>query len=175
MIDVQGPKGLGGWLILVGIGVVTSPIRIFASVFPVYSTLFTDGTWQAMTVVGSEFYNPYFAALIAGEIVANLILLAASIVLIYLFFNKHYLFPRVYIYVLIGSALFVFLDAWLVSRIFPGAPMFDATTAAPFLGALFGALIWVPYMLVSERVRLTFVEGRTSAVRVKTGVRTADE
>jgi hypothetical protein len=159
MTDGKGPKGLGGWLIVVGIGVVSTPIRMLVSALPVYWSIFTDGTWQAITSKSSEFYNPYFARLVVGEVIVNLILFGLSICLIYLFFKKHHRFPRLYIYMLIGSLLFVFLDAWLVSKVFPGIPFFDAEMALPLWGALFGALIWVPYMLVSERVRLTFVEG----------------
>jgi len=37
-------EGLGGWLILVGLGIVVSPIRIIAQVYPSYSAIFSDGT-----------------------------------------------------------------------------------------------------------------------------------
>ena len=36
-------KGLSGWLILVGIGIVFSPIRILATTVPVFQPIFTDG------------------------------------------------------------------------------------------------------------------------------------
>jgi len=49
-------KGLGGWLILVGIGVVLSPIRLLGLIIQVYKPIFEDGTWEALTTVGSESY-----------------------------------------------------------------------------------------------------------------------
>ena len=58
MDEIDEKKGLGGWLILVGLGVVLTPIRILATYIPIYKPIFEDGTWEALTTVGSEAYNP---------------------------------------------------------------------------------------------------------------------
>lgn len=158
MTDDSKLKGLGGWLILVGIGVVMNPIRLLVTLVPIYKPIFEDGTWEALTTEGSEVYRPYFGSLLIGEIAFNAIILAASIYLIYLFFSKHYLFPKLFIGVAAASLIFIPLDAWMVSKVFPGEPMFDPETAAEFVRALIVGAIWVPYMLVSERVRETFVD-----------------
>jgi len=36
-------KGLGGWLVLVGIGVVLAPLRQLAIFIPIYLSVFTEG------------------------------------------------------------------------------------------------------------------------------------
>ena len=150
-------KGLGGWLILVGIGVVLSPIRLLVIYIPIYKPIFEDSTWEALTTVGSEVYNPLWAPLLLGEIAFNSILVVASLYLLYLFFSKHYFFPKFYIGIVVVTFIFIPLDAWVVTRVLPGEPMFDPETTKEFARALIGVVIWVPYMLVSKRVRATFV------------------
>ncbi|MGD8841462.1 MAG: DUF2569 domain-containing protein [Gammaproteobacteria bacterium] len=167
-IEVQTPeddqdqklKGLGGWLILVGFGVVAAPIRMLTQFVPVYMPIFSDGTFGALIDPDSDYYIPYFGAYIVGEIFCNAIILLASIYLIYLFFSKHHLFPRLYILIVAGSLFFILLDAWVGMYFFPGDPFMDEAMARDFGRVLIGALIWIPYMLVSKRVKLTFVEHR---------------
>ncbi len=158
MTESNELKGLSGWLILVGLGVVMSPIRLLVAYVPIYKPIFEDGTWEALTTVGSEAYNPYLGALLIGEVAFNSIMVVVSLYLIFLFFSKHYLFPKVYIGIVAVSLIFIPLDAWLVTKIFPGEPMFDSETTKEFMRVLIGGLIWVPYMLISKRVRATFVE-----------------
>lgn len=151
-------KGLGGWLILVGIGVVLGPIRLLATLIPTFKPVFEDGVWEALTTEGSEAYTPYFSSLIVGEIVFNTIIVTASIYLIYLFFTKHYLFPKIYIGIVAASLVFIPLDAWVATIVFPDEPMFDPATTKEFMKSLITGVIWVPYMLFSKRVKVTFVE-----------------
>ncbi|MBN2834393.1 MAG: DUF2569 domain-containing protein [Candidatus Delongbacteria bacterium] len=151
-------KGLSGWLILVGIGVVLSPIRLLVTTVSVFQPIFTDGTWEALTTVGSEVYNPLWGPLLIGEVLYNLCMVLASTYLIYLFFSKHHRFPSFYIAIFAVSLIFIPLDAWLISFVMPGEPMFDPDTAKEYGRVLVVGLIWVPYMLKSKRVKVTFVE-----------------
>ena len=150
--------GLGGWLVLVGIGVVISPIRLIVKLIPTYKPLFENGSWEILTTEGTEAYIPYFSSLLIGEIVFNALMVAATIYSIYLFFSKHHLFPKLYIGIVAASLIFIPLDAWVVSMVIPGEPMFDPDTTNEFMRSLIVGAIWVPYMLVSKRVKLTFVE-----------------
>ncbi|WP_341503939.1 DUF2569 domain-containing protein [Gallaecimonas sp. GXIMD4217] len=163
MTDKKELKGLGGWLILVGIGVVITPIRLLVVYLPLYLPLFQDGTWAALTTPGSDYYTPYFGALLIGEILFNTAMLLASCCLIYLFFARHHRFPRLYIALNLTALVFIPLDAWLVTQLFPQEPMFDADTAKEFARSLFACLVWVPYMLVSKRVKATFIEKRPAS------------
>lgn len=154
----NGKKGLGGWLILVGIGVIIAPITMLVKFLPIYIPIFENGTWEMLTTVGSEAYNPLWGPLLIGELIYNLAMVIVSTYLIYLFFTKHYLFPKLYVAIVAVSLVFIPLDAWVVSLVVPTTSIFDAETTKEFLRTLIGAFIWVPYMLVSHRVKATFVE-----------------
>ncbi len=151
-------KGLGGWLILFGIIIILSPIRLLVTYIPPILKMFNDGTWEALTTVGSEAYHPLWGSLLIGEIIFNLGIVAAFIYLIYLFFSKHYLLPKFFIAIAVVSLIFISLDAWLVKLVQPNEPMFDPETTIQFARTLILGLIWIPYMLVSKRVKATFVE-----------------
>ena len=158
MNDDSEIKGLGGWLILVGIGVIIAPIRLLVMNIPNYVHIFKNGTWEALTTVGSESYRPFWEPLLIGELTYISIMAALSIYLIYLFFSKHYLFPKLYIILAALSIIFIILDTWLANIVLPNKPMFDPETTREFVRILITALIWVPYILFSRRVKATFVE-----------------
>lgn len=158
MSDNNELKGLRGWLILVGIGVVIGPFSLMYRFGPTFYSIFTDGTFQILTNVDSEAYHPLWGPLLIGEALYNLLMVLASAYLIYLFFSKHYLFPKVYIAIVGISLVFIPLDAWLSSFVITDEAMFDPATTKEFFRTLISGIIWVPYMLVSKRVKATFVE-----------------
>lgn len=151
-------KGLGGWLVLVGLGVVLAPIRQLAALIPVYPPIFTEGYWEELTTVGSAAYHPLWGPLIIGEIVVNSAIVLVQLYLIYLFFSKHYRFPKFYISLILFSFVFIVFDAWLATFVLPGEPMFDDSTIKEVSRAIGAAVVWIPYMLISKRVEATFVE-----------------
>ncbi len=162
MVEKNELKGLQGWLILVGIGIVAAPVRMLYSLVPVYKPIFEDGSWEAISVMTSELYNPSLSYLIIGEIIINAIIFIGALTLIYYYFKKHYLFPKVYISLILLSLIFIPLDAWIVTKVLPGETMFDPETMKEFLKTILAVVIWVPYMLISERVKLTFVKNTLS-------------
>lgn len=157
-------RGLGGWLVLLGIGVVLSPIRIFATTATSYLPFFVNGSWQVLTSEDSSAYHPLWGAIIISEAVFNLSMIVGSTWALFLFFSKSYLFPRVYITVALAALVFIPLDAWVVSLVLPEQPMFDEAGARDFGRTFVSSLIWIPYLLNSKRVKATFVEGQPAAV-----------
>ena len=158
MTDNIELKGLGGWLILVGIGVVIGPFRLAAEFVPLYYGIFTDGSFEILTSPGSEAYHSLWGPLLIFETVFNLLMILASSYLIYLYFSKNYIFPKIYITIVLFSLVFIPADAWLASFVLPDEPMFDPITTKEFARTLFISVVWVPYMLISKRVKSTFVE-----------------
>ena len=88
-------NGLRGWLILVGMIVVIAPFRTAYEYGPLFYSIFTDGTFEILTTLGSESYHHLWGPLLVFEAVSNSLMVLASFCLIYLFFSKHYLFPRI--------------------------------------------------------------------------------
>ncbi len=52
---------------LVGLGIVLSPLRIVGLVFPAYSEMFSNGSWEILTTPGAEAYDPLWAPFLYGE------------------------------------------------------------------------------------------------------------
>lgn len=156
-------KGLGGWLILVIIGLFAA---VALQAYGAYEsiTLFTNGTAEFLSDPSSEVYIPSYAGVLKFELVAEIIFLAAAIYLIYLFFRKSKLFPNYYIIFLIASAVYVALDyGILASMSFPAEAKEIIDEALSEQGteiarAFIGALIWGSYMAKSKRVKATFIE-----------------
>lgn len=146
----QPYEGLRGWLILVGIGVTLAPIRVTLTTFQTCMDVFANGKWDAITI-------PLMKPFIIVEIVTNMGMAIGATIAAYFFYTKNRNFPKLYIGIQIFSLILILLDAEVASRINPEIPMFDPETNREITRALIGTLIWVPYMLVSKRVKATFV------------------
>jgi hypothetical protein len=157
----DGPVGLSGWLVLVGIGVVVSPLRLAYFLLQTYLPMFRDGTWETVTTPGSASYHPFWGPLLLGEIIVNSAFILMSIYLLYLFFRKSSRFPKTYVVFLIANFSFILADAFAAQVVLPDQPVLDPQTGREFGRAVFAAVVWIPYMLVSKRVKNTFV--RTDA------------
>jgi hypothetical protein len=156
--EINQPERLGGWLVLVGIGIVISPFRLVAHLFSAYSSVFSNGAWEILTTPGTEAYSPLWAPLVYGEIAVNGGLVLVTTYIAFLFFSRKKIFPKWYIGTLLFNLLFIFADALVVSFMRPDITVFDADTTKEFGRSLVSALIWIPYMLISKRVKKTFVK-----------------
>jgi hypothetical protein len=154
------PKGLGGWLILVGLSVILSPFILIAQVNQLYGEMleWEDGTWDLLTTPGTEYYIEGFAPLIIAELSVNLSLILFGFILVFLFFKKHYRFPKLYIYYLAIPLIIIPFDDHVASRVLD-VEAFDSEITKDYFQSWIAALIWIPYMLISKRVKSTFVEG----------------
>ena len=156
----SGPAGLAGWLVLVCLGLIVTPIRLAVFLLQTYPPIFRDGTWQRITTPGAGAYHPVWGPLLVFEIIINAAFIATSIYLLFLFFQRSWRFPGIYVAFLVVNLLFMFADALAVHFILPGRPLFDSESGAELGRAILSVVIWVPYMFLSRRVKNTFV--RTS-------------
>ncbi|MDQ1813277.1 DUF2569 domain-containing protein [Massilia sp. CCM 9210] len=151
-------EGLNGWLLIVGIGLLLTPLRMLY-VFPaLYVNLFGSAHWVDMTTPGTGTYHSAWKPLIFTEVAFNCGMLLASLLLLYLFFSKKRGFPMLFIVLHVAGILFIVCESMIIHLILPAEPLFDPDTASDLVRSLLMALIWVPYMLVSDRVEQTFVE-----------------
>jgi hypothetical protein len=164
MADLSQLRGLGGWLILVGLGLCLGPVAQ-------YSVLFRD-TKLLLTGNAGLLADSYTAVHTAGyswflgfEVLVESGLLGANIWLLFLFFKKRYSFPRAYLLFLFASVAFVllkygfFLHAfWTASGQVRGG--LDEAMSEQEINAassILTVLIWSLYITKSKRVKATFV------------------
>ena len=153
--DKKDLEGIGGWLIVVAIGLFLSPL------YSIYSLIlgipaYINSKWQALTTPGSFHYHPSWAPLLLGELTVNICLLAFYILLLILFFKKRQIFPAMFIIIRIAAVIFIAFDYF--------ASLMLNTTTAVQSGHSFKevtqqgiyTLIWSLYMVNSIRVKLTF-------------------
>lgn len=157
MSEEKQLEGIGGWLIIIAIGIVLTPIRVVYNMWLVYPQIFSDGTWETLTTQGTPSYHPFWGPILVCEIGINTLLIVAWLFMAYLFFSKKKMFPKMYIFMMLFSLVFIVLDAFAIKIVIPDMAIFDPETTKEVFRSVIGVAIWVPYMLVSKRVRNTFV------------------
>jgi hypothetical protein len=148
--------GIKGWLILVAIGVVMTPIINTISFFERSQQLFLSGGWEALTTQGNETYNALWAPILSVELLINCCYILAWLYIVYMFFSKSKNFPKWFIRITIFTVVFCVGDAIAVNMILPNEPLFDPDSAKELARSVLIFFIWVPYMMVSKRVGATF-------------------
>jgi hypothetical protein len=146
--------GIGGWLILVAIGMIVSFLRIakdFVSTWPAYSV----ESWAALTTRGGERYHYLWGPYLSWALLANIAMLVVLVLTIVLFFKRRRIFPRVFIGYMALGAVVSMLDV-TVTQMIPTAKA-EPTGTADLARVFIGCGIWIPYMVMSRRVRNTFV------------------
>jgi hypothetical protein len=143
----QELTGLGGWLILVGIGLVWGVIGGFINIFTGF------GIWA---------YAGFLKG-IAYELV-NLLNLVLCGFTVFLFFTKSRKFPTVFIVLLVVGIIVGIVNISIVGSALSSTMGRGDAAAAMGVGMGFGlfiniifTVIWIAYTLKSRRVKNTFV------------------
>jgi transglutaminase-like putative cysteine protease len=150
-------QGLGGWLILLGIGLVGAIIMqivLFVKLGPIYST----SNWRAITDSANPAFDAMTAPMLLFELFTRLTLFCFAILLVVFFFQKRRIFPLLAVIYLSLQFVATSVDVGLAqtrkvttvtTNVHP-----QATTA---VGPTFLSLvIWSLYFSRSKRVKLTF-------------------
>jgi len=154
--DASKPEGLGGWLILVAIGLCVQPVLLLKAIADNVA-IFDPDTWRALTTPGVPAYHPLWAPLLLGETGVNLVLFAWSGVLLYVFFAKRRGFPRLVV-AYMGVSLAAVLADLALARAIPSAQAHLTASDYRQVGrSAISAAVWIPYFLRSRRVAATFV------------------
>ncbi|PKA13304.1 hypothetical protein CH372_04275 [Leptospira meyeri] len=167
MSGEENLKSLKGWLFLVGLGLIVYPVRLAFVMGPLFYNILTDGSYEYLTTPGTESYHPLWKPLLIFEGTFNGLMILFSFLLTYLFFKKHYQFPKAYIVFTFLPVILLPLDAWLGSLVLKDEPMFDLDTSKEIVRSIVGAVIWIPYMFLSKRVKATFVEEKPETVKTE--------
>jgi len=147
-------NGLGGWLLLIGLSIVISPINILRGIAESASA-YSLSSWHTLTNPSGGAYHSLWAPLLIFDLLANLTLLGCSILLVMLYFKKRRIFPKLYVAFLLSNAFILLADHF-------GTQLLDRQTSGiddtrSVARALAACMIWIPYMLQSRRVKATFL------------------
>jgi len=152
------PRGIGGWLILVVIGLVLTPFRVGYFLLTTHWPIFRDGAWPILTTPGTEAYHPLWGPLIVFEIVGNLGCIALAVIGLWLLLRKSRHAPRAVTGLLAWAALFGVIDYFAGDLIPAVAAEPDPNDLGQLARTLVSAAIWIPYFRLSRRVKATFTE-----------------
>lgn len=153
----QQPPPIGGWLIVVAVGLVISILQNLGNLIRTLPLL-GDSIWPRLTNPASPVYHPYWRVVIIYELVAACFYVVANVIAFILFFGKRRAFP-IFTVVLIPTLLIIgFIDHYLAGLIPAMAETEAHTRGAYLLAVKFITLhLWIPYFLISKRVKATFV------------------
>jgi hypothetical protein len=154
----DGPKGFGGWLILPMIGLIISPFTMGFQFFNDLLPALNADVWRKLTDASLPGHRPMLAPLIIFEVVANVAMFAFTLVVAWFFFNKSRRTPRLYVIWMALLAATQIIDAIMVSSV--GLPV-AGSSGRDIIRSVIAGAIWIPYFLVSKRVKNTFVEPRS--------------
>jgi len=98
-----------------------------------------------------------WAPVVIYELIGNAALLLAYVALLVLFVKRSTKFPRLFIRIAAFTLPFLVVDAWLCSLLPLDEPALDPATVRRLVASTAALAIWVPYMLLSKRVRNTFI------------------
>jgi len=155
--EEENLEGIKGWLILVAIGIIISPIGIAIEIYTSYIKPYSSEAWKLLTTPESPIYNPFWKPFIISGIIIDSIVLLLAIYMVYLFFTKKSSFPKWYIGIMLYNIFIIIVANYALKLFIPNEEVFDHDTIKELSRTLFRAAIWIPYMLVSKRVKATFV------------------
>lgn len=145
--------GIGGWLILPMLGIVLSVIIL---PFAIYGqNIQVIEYWDELTNSQSDTFIPLFKELIYFELLGNAILYTLLLFLCYVFFTKKKLAIKIYIFFQLFALVLTISDIILAGTLLDLEV--EASDIRDIFRALIGCAIWIPYFLVSKRVKNTFV------------------
>lgn len=141
------PSNFGGWIILVLIGLVIRP-------FGYLIQLFTSNYFNADNLNSLSSKNEFFTFAYTYEVIGIVTMFFFSVFLLILFLSYRNSLPRFYIIFLILCLVYVTIDSVIANVLLEKSV---AYSYGNIIGTIIGCAIWIPYFLISQRVKETFV------------------
>ncbi|EZP78232.1 hypothetical protein H839_05819 [Parageobacillus genomosp. 1] len=152
-------QGIRDWLILIAVGVVFAPVfQLFKVAF--YYDILTTQTWAFYTDPTAPFYQPILKPLLYLQVFGNVSLLILSIVVMVHFFKKKETLPKMLVTFFSSNFLLGSIGYYMVTLIPQDTPIeqiarLKSAEEIVIMGIM--CIIWIPYLLVSKRVKNTFM------------------
>jgi Domain of Unknown Function with PDB structure (DUF3857)/Protein of unknown function (DUF2569) len=149
--DYQGIQEtpIGGWLVLVAIGLSITPVQLIYS-FVMENYILDGRGWMSMWYAKN--YGSFLFLVL--EHIYNVVYLLFSVLVAILFFQKRSSVPVLISFFYGGSCLVNILDSWFIYTIDP-----NQVDTKEMIRGIIMAAIWIPYFHLSTRVKETFVNG----------------
>lgn len=154
---VNAVSGIGGWLTLFVLGLIFTPIQVTYFLYSQFFPFFSTGAWGILTTPGSREYHVLWAPLLIFKLLSFIGAFVLSLVTLWCLFGKSRWTPRLAIAGLSWGLFFEALNFFTAGMIPALAAQNDLTFLNNLGLTLIGALIWIPYFLLSKRVKATFV------------------
>lgn len=152
------PPGIGGALVLVAIGLCLSGLQNLTYFLGSSAPIAKGSAWAFLTDPNSDAYHPHWKPFLIYQAIISLLFLVTNVALLILFFQRKRVFRK--LIVLLIPVIFLLS---FTSHVWPGfipsvAESSEYAKQGHALIVKFIALhIWIPYFLVSKRVKETFV------------------
>lgn len=151
-------EGIGGWLLLLAFGVIVNPFVFISNLVNLWPSVGIVDRWRQLTSPEGIAYHPSWLPSLAFEWMYSCVGLILSVLMVFLFFRKRAVAPKCLIafliYVLAGTILDNILSSAAIAATNISAG--DAGKYSDIAADTMRAAIWIPYLLVSQRVKATF-------------------
>lgn len=139
---------IGGWLVLIGLGIIFTPVRILYDLLS-DPTMLNGTVWYSYWLIGN--YSTFLFIFL--EHIYNIVYLLFSCLLIVLFLQRRSSFPLLASIRLGVACVVTLLDSYAAHQIDPSIEM----NTKEIIQTIVAAAIWIPYFQQSERVKQTFL------------------
>ena len=147
----DGGQPIGGWLILVGLGLLLSPFRMIFDLFDL-PEVYDSQTWANLLAL--KRYGLFGFTLLTH--VYNVLLFSYIILIIVLFIKRRSSLPRL-IMIFYGANCFMTVTDSLVGAVLDPTMVDQPGYYRNVFSTIIAAAIWIPYFNTSSRVKETFV------------------
>lgn len=170
--NFEEARELGGWLIVVFIIIVVYPLFMISELSK--GDFFNLSLWENIAVTTSPNFNPQYAGLLIFQLLFNIFSIIYSILIIILFLKRRSSLPRLIKIFFILKFIGVILISFSLYKL----NFLSNSDKEEFFMDSFKAFvhisIWIPYFLVSYRVKETFIY-RLDTVKETTQTSSDDE
>ncbi|QJB34361.1 DUF3857 domain-containing protein [Chitinophaga oryzae] len=157
------PLPIGGWLSLLAIGLVFSPMSDV--LFLCEAKVFNYETWTGIAArrdIGNVTVVQLF---LIGDMVIRVFLLCYSVLLAVLFFNKRDTFPFALATYYFINTLYLFFFHRIHGYYFGESTQGNLLDPDSIVWPLLRMALWVPYLLMSPRAKATFIMPHPALLR----------
>jgi hypothetical protein len=151
------PPQIGGWLIVIAVALAFSLMQNLTQLPQVLGAL-GGPIWIRLTTPASPLYHPYWKIAIIYAAITGCFYVVMNVVMLILFFARRRLFTKLTV-ALIPTIFILSLAGYYFVGLIPGVAERPAhiTNGHLLIGKFVALHIWIPYLLVSKRVKQTFV------------------